>query len=166
MFTKRLFFVLLIVVLASLPSASAQEGPKPEAVGLSPDAPPYALHGPYWVGTMSSAAKTESHFTTVLVWYPALNPSGTTVAIFNAAPDVMNSPYPLVIFAHGWTDSPQAFTFLTEHLASWGFVVMAISYADHWSGFGRDYSLFTRARDVSWQIDYATSLWRRQLELA
>ena len=56
MVTKRSFFVLSIVVLALpalmiTPLAGAQEGPKPEAVGLRPDAPPYALHGPYWVGT-------------------------------------------------------------------------------------------------------------------
>ena len=36
MFAKRLVFVLLIVVLGLLPSVSAQEGPKPEAVGRVP----------------------------------------------------------------------------------------------------------------------------------
>ena len=34
--------------LAIVPFAGAQEGPP--QVGLRPDAPPYALHGPYWVG--------------------------------------------------------------------------------------------------------------------
>jgi hypothetical protein len=44
MFAKRLFSVLLIVILALplLPTVRAQEGPTPEAIGLRPDAPPYA----------------------------------------------------------------------------------------------------------------------------
>ena len=52
-FSKSIVSVLVIVLftLALVPFAGAQEGPKPEAVGLRPDAPPYALHGPYWVGT-------------------------------------------------------------------------------------------------------------------
>jgi len=163
MHTRRLLFVLLIAVLvlptlAIVSFAGAQEGPKPEAVGLRPDAPPYALHGSHAVGVMNFTAETPSHPTYIVVWYPALSPNGATMVIPKAAPDPSNSPYPLVIFAHGWTSEPRASTFLTEHLASWGFAVMAISYADHWSGFGRDYSLFTRAQDVSWQIDYATSL--------
>ncbi len=41
---------LMLPALAVTPFAGAQEGPKPEAVGLRPDAPPYAVNGPYWVG--------------------------------------------------------------------------------------------------------------------
>jgi hypothetical protein len=70
------FAALVVSTLAVAPFAGAQEGPKPEAVGLRPDAPPYALHGPYWVGVMEFEAETPSHPTKVLVWYPALNPDG------------------------------------------------------------------------------------------
>jgi hypothetical protein len=132
MFTnKRLFFVLLMVVLALpalavTPSADAQEGPTPEAVGLRPDAPPYALHGPYWVGTMEFVVEPDSERPLpVTVWYPALNPEGvpeeTTYAIDyppiipgsqfvsghaiqDASPNVENAPYPLLIHSPGhWT---------------------------------------------------------------
>lgn len=50
---NRLIKLVLVVALAlvMLPSAQAQEGPP--HVGQRPDAPPYALHGPYWVGTQT-----------------------------------------------------------------------------------------------------------------
>jgi hypothetical protein len=83
---KRILFVLLIAALALpvlgiSPSASAQEGPKPEAVGLRPDAPSYAVNGPYWVGIQDFPITFEYQDGTtresrVTIWYPALNPDG------------------------------------------------------------------------------------------
>ena len=77
---KRMFFVLVIValIIAALPlNVVAQEGPKPEAVGLHPDAPPYALHGPYWVGTREFVIEPDSERPLpVTVWYPALDEDG------------------------------------------------------------------------------------------
>ncbi len=164
----------LTVVLLSLPVVFAQDA-QPEPVGLRPDAPTYALHGPYWVGTMQLQAQTVSHPTVVTLWYPALNPSaleegitydwqGVTVvghAIQDAAPDNSGGTYPLVIFSHGSNGAPTVAPYLMEHWASQGFVVMSIAYADNWvtplpvEDFS---SIFTRPQDVSWQIDYAESL--------
>ncbi len=65
MFTKkRVFFVLMIaalvlLVLAITPFAGAQEN-KPEAKSLRPGAPTYALHGPYWVGTLDFVIGPET----------------------------------------------------------------------------------------------------------
>lgn len=186
MMKKRLIFVLIIVVLALptmilAPLAGAQEGPKPEAVGLRPDAPLYAQHGPYWVGMREFEAETDFHPTTVTLWYPALNPSaleedvtyttfwsvaGSNVpilghAILDASLDVSGGPYPLVIFAHGGNTVRLMSSWLCEHVASHGFVVMAIDYADSWRsapGNENRLSAVSRPLDVTWQIDLAAQL--------
>jgi predicted dienelactone hydrolase len=172
--------LLLLSLSLTLPLAAQEEGGPPQ-VGLRPDAPTYALHGPYWVGTMEFEAETEFHSTTVAVWYPALNPVGAQErityhqymlglgrivpwqghAIENATPDESGGPYPLVIFAHGLYLARFGSSYLSEHLASHGFVVMAIDYADSlrtsWT-IDVDLSMYTRPKDVSWQIDYADAL--------
>ena len=44
-----LFFFIGLLMLLVTPLAAQEATPEP--VGLRPDAPTYALHGPYWVGT-------------------------------------------------------------------------------------------------------------------
>ena len=79
------FVLLLGVVLASLlmlTPLSAQEAGGPSPVGLRPDAPTYALHGPYWVGTKEFMIPAEDGIRRLpaTIWYPALNPEGLTEA--------------------------------------------------------------------------------------
>ena len=50
------------------------------------------------------------------------------LAIRNAAPD--SGRYPLVIVSHGYSGTPAAMTWLTENLASKGYVVAAIHHRD------------------------------------
>jgi predicted dienelactone hydrolase len=186
---KRIVFVGLIVTLALAiaPFAGAQDGPKPEAVGLRPDAPPYALHGPYWVGARDFVIEPDSERPlTITVWYPALNPEGLpeeTVyemaaassirfafpdqtdwgirgrAIMDAQPDAADAPYPLVIYSHGAGAWRQMSTYFVEHLASYGFVVIAPEHPGEapvadmfWQAF------IHRPDDVRRTIDYAASL--------
>ena len=174
--TRSFAFVLLLVVcLVIVGPLAAQDAPTPEPVGLRPDAPQYALHGPYWVGTTQMESVTEFHPTTIQIWYPALNPDtkSETItytagpltfeghAILDAEPNSEGGPYPLVLFAHGLGASNLASIYLAEHLASEGFVVAAINYADSGNlGPALDpaFSLYTRPRDVSWQIDYLDQL--------
>ena len=111
--------VIAVLVLAVVPFAGAQDEPKPETVGLRPDAPPYALHGPYWVGARDFVIDPTSERPLVsTMWYPALNPENaeesvtysfevkftpkpeikTEVyghALLGAAPDSSGAPYPL-----------------------------------------------------------------------
>jgi predicted dienelactone hydrolase len=194
-----MFFILVIVMLALpalaiTPLAVAQEGSKPEAVGLRPDAPPYAVHGPYWVGTREFVIEPESDRPLPLtVWYPALNPEGKpeeisyvyenfiTIkgfteqghAILDAAPDTAAAPYPLVIISHGHVWYRYAFAYLAEHLASYGFVVVAADHTGNTLAYGSDpklmgsnmegwaESLVTaavyRPADIQREIDYATN---------
>ncbi len=189
MVAKRLFFVLLLTTLGTSllvisPSVGAREGPKPAAVGLRPDAPPYALHGPYWVGTREFViSEGRENPLTVHAWYPALNPTGVaeeitykavlkdpTVAdpnvdmfghaLLEAAPDAAAAPYPLVVFSHGFGTSAYAYAHLTEHYASYGFVVLAPEHQEVFDFAFTDFprSSIERPRDIKQVLDYAETL--------
>lgn len=186
--SKLLILVVPVVLLALVlaPLAGAQEGPIPEAVGLRPDAPPYALHGPYWVGTREMVIEPESERPlSVTVWYPALNPDGLeeTIeysivpkvelgmppewsvpiyghALFDAEPDISAAPYPLVIFSHGFGTNRQTAAYLTEHLASYGFVVIAADHIEMWDPMLSELweSSIERPLDIQLIMAYAGSL--------
>lgn len=48
----------------------------------------------------------------------------------DAKPDLSAGPYPLVIVSHGYTGSRLLFTYLTENLASKGYVVVSIDHTE------------------------------------
>ncbi len=85
------------------------------------------------------------------IWYPARAQPGAPRAVYSAAfpaqppaPPVRftvpgiavrgapfaGGPYPLVIVSHGYSNAPAAMTWLTENLASKGYVVAAIQHDD------------------------------------
>jgi predicted dienelactone hydrolase len=199
MFGKRIVslltvMVLVIATLAFLPGVRAQDG-NPEHSGLRPDAPPYAVRGPHPVGAMAFSTGDAERALDGMIWYPALNPDGIEEvvaydfglgdffppeinnppgrAILDATTDVENGPYPLVIFSHGGGWVWQLSTYLFEHLASHGFVVMAFYHpgtawpdqlpvqseedaAIYWEGFFD--SFVTRPYDITRAIDYAEEI--------
>ncbi|MDL2352713.1 MAG: dienelactone hydrolase [Pseudomonadota bacterium] len=59
---------------------------------------------------------------------PSVQFSVRGLAIPNAAPD--GNGYPLVILSHGYSNAPAVMTWLTENLASKGYVVAAIHHED------------------------------------
>ncbi len=70
-------FLILIGLLLSLAAPLTAQEATPAAVGLRPDAPTYAQHGPYWVGTREFVIEPDSERPLpTTVWYPALNPQG------------------------------------------------------------------------------------------
>ncbi len=128
---KKLFLVVTLFLLTS--SVYAQP---------RPDAPRYAQAGPYLVGVREFLIEDESDSLPVMIWYPALNPEGVEVtteyragilamrgnALRDAEPDFSGGPYPVILFSHGSGGIRFQSTFLTEHLASYGFVVVAIDH--------------------------------------
>jgi predicted dienelactone hydrolase len=174
-----MFMVILALLLSLASPLAAQEEGGPPQVGLRPDAPTYALHGPFWVGVTQLEAETPYHPTKIMVWYPALNPEGaeeTTTynydydpdsgvmpiaghALDDAAPDSSGGPYPLVIFVHGWQGERHEGNWLGEHLASYGFIVMSMDQIENAGTEGIfERSLFRRPQEVTWLIDYTDAL--------
>lgn len=187
---SRVGVYFVLVVLGALLSTSivfAQDA-KPDPVGLRPDAPTYAVHGSYWVGTrqMELPAEDGKPALALTVWYPALNPKNleeeftyhpvmkydplpevdayySGYALSEAAPNMTDGPYPLVVFSHGFASSPSYYTYLLEHLASYGFVIIApdhleTSYlsGDQWRDIPR--TSIDRPLDIVRVLDYAEVL--------
>lgn len=90
-----------------------------------PDAP-----GPYGVGltemtfTRTSSAADEPRALQTVIWYPADGEAGGE-PVRDAPPASKGGPFPVVLFSHGASGEPTHASYLTEHLASWGFVVVA-----------------------------------------
>jgi predicted dienelactone hydrolase len=114
----------------------------PAVRAQSTGTPLYGQRGPYPVGTREFVIEDSVRPLHGTVWYPALNPTGapesTTYdtgffplpgqAIRDAAPDPSHGPYPLVVFSHGLGGFRFQSVFYTEHLASYGFVVVAVNH--------------------------------------
>ena len=176
---------LLLLLAAPLTAQEATPEPTPAAVGLRPDAPTYAVHGPYWVGyqPLVIGAGTDRQLAAHL-WYPALNPNGDPEsvtyqgkvkdsslpaelvgtsyghALLNAASDTTHAPYPLIVFSHGFGVPAPSYSQLIEHYTSYGFVVIA---PEHLEIFDFDYSELWKAsidrpRDVKQVLDFAEKL--------
>ncbi len=154
----------------------------PEPVGLRPDAPPYAVHGPYWVGYKPLViGEGTDHPINAGLWYPALNPNGDPEeitypmswkipsipldaepvayghALLDAPVDESAAPYPLVVFSHGFGNSAPWYANLIEHYASRGFIVLA---PDHTEQFDFEYgelwkASIDRPNDIKQTLDYA-----------
>jgi dienelactone hydrolase len=109
----------------------------------------YAGAGPYAAGTFSTHVGTDA----VVIWYPAplssaagkakyvyhvrsflpavfqklipkSFPDGVTEDAYAGLP-MAPGKFPVVLFSHGFSGFPDQSTFLTAHLATWGFIVVA-----------------------------------------
>jgi predicted dienelactone hydrolase len=191
MSAKKGFVILLIAILIApalaIHSPVAAQGGNPPR-GLRPDAPTYAVRGPYWVGTRQFTIETDSEKPLlVLAWYPALNPDGaeesvtypiqvkwepapdcpTEVyghALSDAAPDASGAPYPVLVLSPGFGANAAVYSNVVENLVSYGFVVLA---PEHQEGVYladddpfRDAPMTTieRPRDIRRTLDYAEAL--------
>jgi len=81
-------------------------------------------------------------------------------ALRNAVPDLSAYPYPLVIVSHGYPGSRLILTYLTENLASKGYVVVSIDHTE--STFhdraGFQSTLLNRAKDILFVLDQMAEL--------
>lgn len=122
----------------------------------------------------------------VEIWYPAVIPPGkkemTTYtdvlgrpgdssrplrpfhfsgrSVRDAAPQLTGGPFPLVIVSHGFLGSRVLLTYLTENLASKGFVVIAIDHTEstHADGAGFTSTLLNRATDILFVLNQAAAM--------
>ena len=112
----------------------------------------------------------------VEIWYPARVPAGKNEisayqdflgaandsarpmipftflgrAMRNADPDLNKSPFPLVIVSHGYLGSRLLLTYLTENLASKGYIVVAIDHTEstYADAGGFQSTLLNRSKDI------------------
>jgi len=188
------FVALIFILMMLVVPIQAVEPGVPEPLGLRPDAPTYALHGPYWVGTMEMVIEDPDRPLPLTIWYPALNPDNLEEAVdydiglgemlppelnlipghalLEAEADMQQAPYPLVIYSPSNTASRLWAVYYQEHLASYGFVVIAVdhpgtSVGDYMMTEDEDYyapngnSIEARAyrpQDITRVLDYAETL--------
>jgi predicted dienelactone hydrolase len=130
-----------------------------------PDAPPLALRGKHSVGVRTLRIEDASRQRTLTldVWYPAnLAANQTETTIYKAtigatkfdlpgkaARDaaLKTGKFPMVIVSHGQAGSRYMMTYLTEHLASQGYVVAALDHT------GSTYDDITQAAYISSLVD-------------
>jgi predicted dienelactone hydrolase len=142
----RVLLLSLLGAIIVLPSALAAPMPPMAASGAhqvsAQLAPPDAgAPGPYPVGvtrrTFSRVSTTtgEPRIVETVIWYPATPPSPalsadeSLAAPRDAAPERAGVPYPVLLWSHGNSAAPASYTYLTTHLASHGFVVIAPTHA-------------------------------------
>jgi predicted dienelactone hydrolase len=140
-----------------------------------PDAPPLAARGTHSVGvkTLSITDATRKRPLILEVWYPAtLNANQTQTTIYKATigttkfdmPGLATRDaalkagnFPMVILSHGQPGSRYMMSYLTEHLASRGYVVAAIDHTgstyDDISQAAYISSLVDRPLDILFSID-------------
>ena len=140
---------------------------------------PYAMRGHHTVG-MQTLVVDEANSLSAVMWYPALNEDNQDEkivysypakmgenfmlgiatyegqAIENAPFDMPASPYPLVILSPGFSMGATAYAWLTEHLASYGFVVIVPEHQEYFDGElnGLWQSLIKRPQDILRVLDY------------
>lgn len=150
------------------------EEPPVGAPALDPLAPD--VTGPYGVGITTLEIQSEGRTVPVEVWYPAHPAAGATVesyalalgsteiarlpsplgAVRDAELALEGAPHPAILFSHGHTSWPAQSFYLTEHLASHGFVVIAPEHVgDSLSGIQVDAALSLRQRptDLTLALD-------------
>jgi predicted dienelactone hydrolase len=132
-----------LLLLALLPAACGGGADDPSKQSRDP-----ALRGPWQVGVTTWSVTDpadQSRTFKVEAWYPARPAAGATLdKVFNietssvrdAPADRRGAPFPVVAFTHGNGGIRNQSIYLTEHLASHGYVVVA---PDHLNNTLLDY---------------------------
>jgi fermentation-respiration switch protein FrsA (DUF1100 family) len=120
----------VVVSLAALgaigaPSAHPQETPPERGVGVATttfvdDSRRTAANG--------DCAPIASRSLPTTIFYPAAGGVGSPEAQPDADPDTAAAPYPLIVFAHGFSATASSYTDLLTELAAAGYVVAAPTF--------------------------------------
>jgi len=82
----------------------------------------------------------------------------------NAKPHLSDDPYPLIIVSHGYTGSRYLMTYLTENLASKGYVVVSIDHTESTfrDAAGFNSTLLNRSLDILFVLNEITRLSQKE----
>ncbi len=155
----------MLLLLLACPEAPEKD------TDTSPPVDPVAalgLPGPYAVGTHISSLTWDSpdgpRELRLVSWYPAQDSSGTepsyhrqdlSVTVATDAP-IANEKFPLALYSHGHMGYAEASSFLAEHLASHGWIVVAPDHRGNTLSDGPDRSTeiyYQRPMDISAILD-------------
>lgn len=91
---------------------------------------------------------------------PLIPFSFTGRALRNAAPDLSAGKFPLIIVSHGYVGSKLLMTYLTENLASKGYVVVAINHTEstYSDRGGFQSTLLNRPKDILFVLNQVANL--------
>jgi dienelactone hydrolase len=155
-----------VLTLTLVACASGGGDPEPTATATPVAIESYADAGPHAVGVATlelvdasrpiapngEFAGAPERVITVELWYPA---AGSAVDEQRDAA-VDRGPYPLIIFAHGFTGTRIQSAQYTRHLASHGYIVAAPDFPGSFGGAGggpRLRAVIDQPADVSFVID-------------
>lgn len=174
------------VVLVGLVAQAGSYLLAPPATGTV-DASSLAGGGPHAVGVR--VLGDEDSPIPMTIWYPALEDStraattysyainmlgpdtSTALATYGGgarhglAADRAGGPYPLVILSHGFAITPSSYAWLAEHVASWGFVVLAPHHRESLDPGNLWRSTIDRPDDIGATLAYAEETTRPGGEL-
>jgi predicted dienelactone hydrolase len=171
---RRIARIALIAVITgvalsamSCSGGSAAKSTTPTASALRDP----AERGPYNVGltkmTFERPANADGspRKLETWIWYPAAGAATDPTPAADAAPADNGGPFPVVIFSHGSGGQPNFYKYVTEHLASWGFIVAAPPHpgntsADCFPCSGASITASARERptDVTFVLDQVLAL--------
>jgi predicted dienelactone hydrolase len=147
---ERLLAALLLCGACSAPGDSGAPSEPPPA-WVEPD-----RWGPYGVGVETiEIVDPRGKELEVEVWYPAVVAEGAEPDPYEeiqlaldahreADPDLRGAPYPLLAFSHGFMAIRYQSAYLTEWLASHGYVVVAPDHPDN--------TMFDIDQDATWRV--------------
>lgn len=145
------WFKVISRIALVISSAAALAG---SVTAQDTNALPLSEPGPYAVGTRELSFIDESRDAReidVTVWYPAVEEEE------DALPDRSDAPYPLVLYSHGHGGNRLELTYLTQHLASYGFVVAAMEQKGHGGTFV-PLDVVDQPMDILFVLDQLASL--------
>lgn len=136
------------------------------------DPAPYSARGPHWVGIRDLVIEGDRPLD-ITVWYPAaratsaakaisypyeikmFSPLGKVAiaafegqAVRDAPTDLSAGPYPLLVLSPGFAIGSKTYAWLAEHLASYGFVVIAPDHGEELDPSLLWRSTIQRQRDI------------------
>jgi predicted dienelactone hydrolase len=111
-------------------------------------------------GTVDIIEYSESRGSGDNVKNPLVQYSFSGRSVRDAVVNKDQGPYPLIIVSHGYVGSRYLMTYLTENLASKGYVVVAIEHAEstYQDAGGFQSTLLNRSKDILFVLDQIASM--------
>ena len=133
MIRRILVSLAMAIALAACSGGNAKPASPTRAPLIDPASPgPYAVGLTHKTFERAGNADGKPRVLDTWIWYPAAGTPGAAIA--DDAPPATGGPFPLIVFSHGSGGEPQFYRFITEHLASWGFIVAAPPHPGNTSG--------------------------------